>query len=120
MTDWLRDLSRLQIGLLGGIIGFSLGLFSGPVLRLILTFFVLVTFGLVSRSIESRFEAHLGFTGIVAVILLLSTLGPIQRSIGQLLGNLFAGVSHLILAIVGILLSLKLHQAAQFSSDEDN
>ena len=120
MTDWLRDLSRLQIGLLGGIMGFSLGLFSGPVLRLILTVLVLITFGLVGRTIESRFEAHLGLTGIVAVILLLSTLGPVQRSIGELLGSLVSGVSHLILAVVGVFLSLQLHQAVQFSNDDEH
>lgn len=119
MSEWWRDLSKVQIGLFGGVVGFAFGLFSGPVLRLILTVLVLVIFGLVGRSIESQFEARLGFTGIVAVILVVANLGPIQDWMGQFLGDFFAGISHLVLTVLGIVLAIYIHRALQEEAEEE-
>jgi hypothetical protein len=119
MNDWMKGLSKVQAGLIGGVAGYFLGLLSGPVVRLILTLVVLVVFGIVGRSIESRFEAHLGFTGIVAAILAIASLGPIQRWMGELLGDLFTGVSRLALTIVGVYLALHVHQGAQNQFEDE-
>ncbi len=120
MNEWFKGLTKPQVGLIGGITGYFLGLLSGPVVRLILTLVVLVAFGIVGRTIESRFEAQLGFTGIVAAILAVASLGPIQRWMGDLLGDLFTGVSRLALTVVGIYLALHLQQASQNQADEES
>lgn len=119
MNEWLKQLSRSQIGLVGGLAGYFLGILSGPVVRLVLAIAILVIVGIVGRSIESQFEARLGFTGVVAAILAVASLGPIQRWMSDLIGDVLTGVSRLALMLVGIFLALHLHQAAHAKSDDE-
>lgn len=120
VNEWLKQLSRPQIGLVGGLAGYFLGILSGPVVRLVLAIAILVIVGIVGRSIESQFEARLGFTGVIAAILAVASLGPIQRWMSDLLGDVLTGVSRLALMLVGIFLALHLHQAALAQSDDED
>ncbi len=119
MNDRIKGLSKFQVGLVGGVAGYFLGLLSGPVMRLLFAVVILVIFGIVGRSIESRFESQLGFTGMVAAILAVASLGPIQGWMGDVLGDVFASVSRLALTIVGVYLALHIHQSALHQADED-
>lgn len=112
MKEWFQGLSRQQAGLIGGVTGYSLGVISGPVLRLLLALGVLILFGFLGRHIEHRFEKHLGAFGIVAAILACTSMGPIQRWVGDVLGGVISNTSKLAFAILGVYLILQLHETS--------
>jgi Mn2+/Fe2+ NRAMP family transporter len=110
MKEWFTGLTRHQAGVLGGIAGYALGVITGPFLRLLLAVGVLIMFGLLGRHIERRFEKRLGAFGIVAAILACTSMGPIQRWAGDLLGGVIVNSSKLAFAMLGVYLILQLHQ----------
>ena len=112
MKEWFNGLSRQQTGVLGGFVGYSLGLIAGPVLRLLLALGVLVMFGLLGRHIERRFEKRLGAFGIVAAILACSSMGPVQSWVGVVIGGVISNTSKLTFAIIGVYLFLRLHESS--------
>lgn len=112
MKDWFNGLTRQQAGVLGGVAGYAIGVVTGPLLRLLLAVSVLIMFGLLGRHIERRFEKRLGTFGIVAAILACTSMGPIQRWAGDLLGGIISNTSKLAFAFLGVYLILQLHEAS--------
>jgi Mn2+/Fe2+ NRAMP family transporter len=112
MKEWFNGLTRQQAGVLGGVAGYALGVVTGPILRLLFAVGVLIMFGLLGRHIERRFEKRLGAFGIVAAILACTSMGPIQRWAGDLLGGIISNTSKLAFAILGVYLVLQLHETS--------
>jgi hypothetical protein len=112
MKEWFNGLTRQQAGVLGGLAGYALGVVTGPFLRLLLAVGILIMFGLLGRHIERRFEKRLGAFGIVAAILACTSMGPIQRWAGDLLGGIISNTSKLAFAILGVYLILQLHDTS--------
>ena len=109
VKNWFNGLTRQQAGIIGGFTGYVLGVVSGPVMKLLLAIGVLVLFGFVGRHIEKKFESRLGIVGVVAAILACTTMGPIQRWTGHLLGGIITNTSRFAFAILGVYFVLQLH-----------
>lgn len=112
LRDWFAGLSHTQVGVIGGVIGYLIAVVAGPILRLSLTILVLVIFGLISRSISSRFESRLGMTGVVVAILTVSSLGGVQSVLGDLVGDILMFSSRFALALLGAHFAFYLHTAS--------
>lgn len=87
------------------------GVIAGPILRLLLALGVLILFGLLGRHIERRFEKRLGVFGIVAAILVCSSMGQVQSWTGDLIGGVISITSKLNLAILAVYFFLRLHKS---------
>lgn len=118
LRTWFGELSHTQVGIIGGILGYGVGLITGPILRLSLALIVLVLFGLISRSISSKFESRLGMTGVIVAILAASSLGGIQSILGKAIGDVVLMLSPFALALLGAHFAFYIHSAA-VSNDSD-
>lgn len=120
MRDWYSNLTRTQAGLLGGIIGYAVGISSGPLLRIIFYVLIIVAFGLIGKQLDAKIEASFGITGVVLAILVFTLLGPIQRWIGETAGDAIRDSSKFGLAIAGIFLALKIHSVSNIDDENEN
>jgi hypothetical protein len=120
MRDWYSNLTRTQAGLLGGIIGYAVGISSGPLLRIIFYVLIIVAFGLIGKHVDAKIEASFGITGVVLAILVFTLLGPIQRWIGETAGNAIRDSSKFGLAIAGVFLALKIHSVSNIDDENEN
>lgn len=120
MRDWYSNLTRTQAGLLGGIIGYAVGISSGPLLRIIFYVLIIVAFGLIGKHVDAKIEASYGITGVVAAILVFTLLGPIQRWIGETTGDAIRDSSKFGLAIAGVFLALKIHSVSNIDDENEN
>ena len=120
MRDWYSNLTRTQAGLLGGIIGYAVGISSGPLLRIIFYVLIIVAFGLIGKHVDAKIEASYGITGVVLAILVFTLLGPIQRWIGETAGDAIRDSSKFGLAIAGAFLALKIHSVSNIDDENEN
>ena len=120
MRDWYSNLTRTQAGLLGGIIGYAIGISSGPLLRIIFYVLIIVAFGLIGKHVDAKIEASYGITGVVIAILVFTLLGPIQRWIGETAGDAIRDSSKFGLAIAGVFLALKIHTVSNIDDENEN
>lgn len=120
MRDWYSNLTRTQAGLLGGIIGYAIGISSGPLLRIIFYVLIIVAFGLIGKHVDAKIEASYGITGVVLAILVFTLLGPIQRWIGETAGDAIRDSSKFGLAIAGIFLAFKIHSVSNIDDENEN
>ena len=120
MRDWYSNLTRTQAGLLGGIIGYAVGISSGPLLRIVFYVLIIVAFGLIGKHVDAKIEASYGITGVVLAILVFTLLGPIQRWIGETAGDAIRDSSKFGLAIAGVFLALKIHSVSNIDDENEN
>ena len=110
MTKWFSSLTQQQAAIVGGITGYIVGTVSGPLIRLVLTVAILILFGFMARHVEKKFESKLGTAGVVVAILACTALGPIQSVMGSVIGGILKHTSQLSFAILGIYVTINLHQ----------
>ena len=110
MAKWFSSLSQQQAAVVGGITGYIVGTVSGPLIRLVLTVSVLILFGFMARHVEKKFESKLGMAGVVVAILACTALGPIQRLMGSVIGGIPNHTSQLSFALLGVYLTMYVHQ----------
>ena len=120
MRDWYSNLTRTQAGLLGGIVGYAVGISSGPLLRIVFYLLIIVAFGLIGKHLDAKIEASFGISGVVLAILLFTALGPIQQWIGETAGNAIRDSSKYGLAVAGVFLALKLHTVSNTDDENEN
>lgn len=114
------SMSRKQAAILGAIAGYTLGIMSGALVRLILTIGLFFVFIIVSRSIEELLESHLGLLGVLAVAIAFSAMGPLRSTLGEILGSFATGFSSLGLGLAGGIIGFKVHQRLTDRSDIDD
>ena len=110
MTKWFSSLTQQQAAVVGGITGYIVGTVSGPLIRLVLTFAVLILFGFMARHVEKKFESKLGIAGVVVAILACTALGPIQHFMGSVIGGILNHTSQLSFALLGVYVTMYVHQ----------
>ena len=115
LRNWFKSLNRQQAGILGAVLGYIIGSVSAPIIKLFLAIGIVILFGLMGRHLESKFESKLGFTGIIAAILVCTTMGPIQQWISSLIGGVIVGASRIALTLVGGYVVLQLHSSSTSS-----
>lgn len=120
MKDQYSKLTKVQAGILGGIVGYAVGISSGSLLRIIFYLLIIVAFGLVGKHLDTRIEASYGITGVVLAILIFTALGPVQRWIGEAAGDAIRDSSKYGLAVAGVFLALKFHTVSNTDDQNEN
>ena len=119
LTDWFKQLSRGQVGVLGGIAGYSIGILTGPSVRILVAIGLVVVFALVGKHLDEHFEARLGAMGIAAAISATYVLEPVRHALSGYLGSAIAHASKLGLAFAGVIFALRLHENLLADTAED-
>lgn len=118
VADRFGRLTRPQVGVLGAIVGYSLGIVAGPVVRLLVGISLIVVFYFVGKHLDDRFEAALGLAGVMAAILATYLLEPVRHALAGTLGDLIGHASRLILAAIGVFVALQLYDRDDADSEE--
>jgi hypothetical protein len=112
-------LNRPQLALVGGTVGYAMGILAGPTIKALIGLVLIVAFYYVGKHLDNRFEAELGFVGIAAAILATYMLDPLRHAIAGTLGMIIDHTSSFLLAGIGALCALRLQELLLNDSDSD-
>lgn len=117
---WYASLSHTQVGVMGGVLGYIVGVITGPLIQVSLTLIVLIAFGFISRSLQNKFESRLGITGAMAAMLAISSMDGIQDFFGDIVGNILMYTSKFALALIVAHFALYLHTSVNGQSEAES
>jgi len=104
--EWFKGLSRTQAGVVGALCGYSIGIVTGPMVRLVAVLFVSLVLGTAGKSISNRVEIELGAASFVVCFLMTQIFEPIRHALEGTLGGILSHTSSLILAATGAYLAI--------------
>jgi hypothetical protein len=119
IKDRYLSLSRPEVTILGGVIGYAIGLLAGPVLRVGLTGIVMVGFWFLFKHIDAHLESNLGLIGVLFAVFFCNIVGSVEGLVGGFLGNLIADASRWGLAAAGALAAPRLQQVLADNDELD-
>jgi hypothetical protein len=105
---------------MGGVLGYIVGVITGPLIQFSLTLIVLIAFGFISRSLQNKFESRLGITGAVAAMLAFSSMDGVQDFFGDIVGNILMYSSKFALALIVAHFALYLHTSVNGQSETES
>ena len=118
-SERFREMSRVEAAVLGGLLGYAVGLLGGPLLRAGLTVVVMIGFYFLFKHIDTHLETNWGLAGVIFAVFFCNIVGSVEGFVGGLLGDIVADASRLGLAIVGAAGALRLQQSLDESDDLD-
>ena len=117
--EWFSSLSRAQVAVMGGTVGYTTGILAGPMVKALIGLILVFAFYFVGKHLDDRFEAELGYVGIAAAILATYLLEPVRHALAGTLGNIIGHTSGLLLAGMGALVALRVQDRVTSDTDPD-